>query len=70
MNRGMTDEERVAVRIGNLLADQRLNLDRVGLYLSRIEPSSNYRRLMIVAEAADEEWEIQNGRHNTLQHKG
>lgn len=66
MNRGMTDEEKVAVRIGNLLADQRLNLDRVGLYLARQDPSSNYRRLMIVAESADEEWEIANGRHNRL----
>ena len=66
MNRGMTDEEKVAVRIGNLLADQRLNLDRIGMYLARTEPSSNYRRLMIVAESADEEWEITNGRHNGL----
>lgn len=62
----MNDEEKVAVSIANLLADHRLNLDRVGLYVSRLDPSTSYRRLMIVAEAADEEWESRNGRHNGL----
>jgi hypothetical protein len=62
----MNDEEKVAVNMTNLLADHRLNLDRVGLYVARIEPSTNYRRLMIVAEAADEEWESRNGIHNRL----
>jgi hypothetical protein len=63
---GKTDEEKAAIKIGDILADQRLNLDRIGIYLARIDPSSNYRRLMIVAESADEEWEIVNGRHNGL----
>ncbi len=62
----MTDEERVAVKIANLLSDHRLNLDRVGLYVARLDPSSSYRRIMIVAEAADEEWEERNGRHHRL----
>lgn len=66
MTRGMTDEERTAVRIAQLLSDHRLNLDRVGLYVARLEPSSSYRRVMIVAEAADQEWEERNGRHNGL----
>jgi hypothetical protein len=66
MSRGMSDEERVAVRISDLLADQRLNLDRIGSYVARTEPSTNYRRLMVVAEAADQEWEERNGRHNGL----
>jgi acetolactate synthase small subunit len=66
MAKGMSDEERVAKRITDLLADQRLNLDRIGMYVARIEPSSNYRRVMIVAESADEEWEQVNGRHNRL----
>jgi hypothetical protein len=62
----MTDEERTAVKLANLLSDHRLNLDKVGTYLARLDPSSSYRRVMIVAEAADEEWEIVNGRHNGL----
>ena len=62
----MTDEEKVAVKIGNLLADQRLNLDRIGSYVARTEPSTNYRRLMVVAESADQEWEERHGRHNGL----
>jgi hypothetical protein len=64
MSKGMTDEEKIAVKITDLLADQRLNLDRIGMYVARIEPSSNYRRIMIVAESADEEWELRNGRDN------
>lgn len=60
----MSDEERVAIRLADLLADHRLNLDRVGTYLARLEPSSNHRRLMIVAEATDEEWEVINVRRN------
>lgn len=66
MTRGMTDEERVAVKIGDLLADQRLNLDRIGMYVARTEPSSNYRRLMVIADSADQEWEERNGRHDRL----
>lgn len=66
MTRGMTDEEKVAVKIGDLLADQRLNLDRIGMYVARTEPSSNYRRLMVIADSADQEWEERNGRHNRL----
>ncbi len=62
----MSDEEKVAVKITGLLSDHRLNLDRVGLYVAREEPSSNYRRLMIVAEAADEEWESRYGRHDRV----
>jgi hypothetical protein len=63
MAKGKTDEERVAVKIGDLLSDQRLDLDRVGVYVARAEPSSNYRRLAIIAQSADEEWETQNGRN-------
>jgi hypothetical protein len=62
----MSDEEKTAVKISDLLSDHRMNLDRVGIYVARLEPSSSYRRLMIVAEAADEEWEERNGRHNRL----
>lgn len=57
----MSDEEKVAVSMTNLLADHRLNLDRIGLYVARLDPSTSYRRLMIVAEAADEEWESRYG---------
>lgn len=62
----MSDEERVAVKISDLIADQRLNLDRIGMYVARTEPSSNYRRLMVIADSADQEWEERNGRHNGL----
>lgn len=70
MNRGKTDEEKVAIKITNLLSDLRLNLDRVGIYLARTEPSTNYKRLLVVAESADEEWNNRNGKHNRIWNEG
>jgi hypothetical protein len=66
MAKGKTNEEKVAVKIGDLLSDQRLDLDRVGVYVARTEPSSNYRRLSVIAQSADEEWETVNAKHYGL----
>lgn len=54
----MTDEEKVAVKMAGILSDLRLDLDRVGVYLARLEPSVSYRRLQIMAEAAQAEKEL------------
>ncbi|NDB62184.1 hypothetical protein EB001_27660 [bacterium] len=47
-----TKEERVAVRIGDLLSDFRLDLDKVGEYMATSNPYTIYRRFEEVAEAA------------------
>lgn len=53
--RGMTKNEKTAVKIAELLNDVTLDLDQVGQYLGRLAPTISYNRLMIIAEAA--EWE-------------
>lgn len=54
---GMTDEEKVALKIAGIISDLRLDLDRVGIYLARLKPSIPYRRLQIIAESAEQERE-------------
>lgn len=51
----MTDEEKAALKIAGILSDLRLDLDRVGIYLARLRPSTPYRRLQIVIESAEQE---------------
>jgi len=53
----MTDEEKVAVKIAGLLSDLRLDIERVGIYIARMRPTTAYRRLEIMTESAQEEKE-------------
>lgn len=53
--RGMSKNEKTAVKIAELLNDVTLDLDQVGQYLGRLAPTISYNRLMIIAESA--EWE-------------
>lgn len=48
----ITKEERVAVRIGELLSDFRLDLESLGYYIARANPYVIYRRFENVAESA------------------
>jgi homoserine acetyltransferase len=57
MPRRMTDEERVAIKLGNILSDLRVDLDLVGQYLARISPTVVYNRLLAVTESATYEKE-------------
>lgn len=54
-------EEKVAVKIGDLLDSLTLDLDQVGLFLAR-DNNITYNRLMIIAEAAEFEKEIEYGK--------
>ena len=47
-----TKEERVAMRIGDLLSDFKLDLDKVGEYIAKSNAYTVYRRFEEVAEAA------------------
>lgn len=55
--RGMTDEEKVAIKIAGLISDLRLDIERVGTYIGRMRPSTAFRRLEILTETAQEEKE-------------
>ena len=56
----LTEEERVAKKLGDLLSDLRLDLDRVGVYFAQMSPTVTYNRLIIMAEAAEAEKENYN----------
>lgn len=57
-----TDEEKVAIKMSKLLSDITLNLDDIGKYYARLEPSYHINRLYVVAGAAEEEKERASGR--------
>lgn len=52
MAKRQTKEENVAVKIGDLISDLRLDLDQVGIYIARHKPMVNYRRLQEIADSA------------------
>ena len=52
MAKRQTKEENVAVKIGDLISDLRLDLDQVGIYIARHKPTVNYRRLQEIADSA------------------
>ena len=55
----ITKEEKVAVQLTNILADLRLDLDMVGVYLVRLSPNVIYNRLITLADSAEAEKEDQ-----------
>lgn len=66
IRRRTSTEEQVATRIGDLIDKVSLDLDQIGIYLAR-DNNITYNRLMVIAEAAEFEKEIQSGKQfNTL----
>jgi hypothetical protein len=57
MTKKMTDEEKVAVRLGKVISDLTLDIEAVGKYLAINVPSVSYNRLIVIAEAAEAEKE-------------
>jgi hypothetical protein len=53
----LTNEQKIAVKLTNLLDSVSLDLDRVGIEIARLRPSTFYNRLILVAEAAVDEKE-------------
>lgn len=62
MKKRITPEERVAVKIANLVNDVTIDLDKVGYYLANAMPTISYNRLVLLTEAAVEEKEYSYGR--------
>jgi hypothetical protein len=63
-----SEAEKVAEQLANIVKDSTLDLDQVGIYLSRIRPSYLYKRLTIIVESAEAESENEFDRisHNPL----
>lgn len=53
----MTEEEKVAEKISNLLSDLRLDLEKVGVAISELAPWVIVNRIALMAEIAKEEKE-------------
>ena len=60
----ITEEEKVAKQLTNILSDVRIDLDMVGKYLVQISPNVIYNRLIVIADAAEMEKEEQFSHYN------
>jgi hypothetical protein len=48
----ITEEEKAAKKIAELVCDLRLDIEQVGIYLAQLTPFVAYNRIQEVAEAA------------------
>lgn len=64
----LTKEQKVATKLAELLDSVSLDLDRVGIEVARLRPSTSYNRLILVAESAvfEQEKEVSTNGHNYL----
>lgn len=46
----ISDEEKVAKRIGDLVSDLRLDLDYVAFYIKQISPNVSINRILLMAD--------------------
>ena len=54
ISRRITDEEKIANKMGNIIADLRVDLELVGEYIAKSQPYVVYNRLQVIAESAKE----------------
>ena len=66
ISRRITDEEKIANKMGNIIADLRVDLELVGEYLAKSQPYVVYNRLQVIAESAKETKEGTNYAYNNL----
>lgn len=63
MRRTPTREQKIAVKIADLLSAVDVNLDDVGFYLANLPSNIHYNRMIMMAESAVAEKEKQNVRN-------
>ena len=61
MRKVITDSERVAKTLGNLVSDLRLDLELVAMYLYQISPNVTVNRILLMADLLRDEKE---NKHN------
>jgi hypothetical protein len=66
ISRRITEEEKVAVKLGNMVSDLRVDLELVGEYLAKSQPYVVYNRFQTIAESAKETKEGTNYAYNNL----
>jgi len=62
MAKRMTEEEKIAKKLSEIVSDLRLDLELIGSYLAGIAPTVSYNRLQVIAESAEHEKERMNDR--------
>jgi len=66
ISRLVTEEEKVANKIGTMVSDLRVDLELVGEYLAKSQPYVVYNRLQVIAESAKETKEGTNYANNNI----
>jgi len=61
MRKRMTDEERVAKRMSDLISDLRLDLEMISLYITQLSPNVTINRILLMADFIKDEKE---NKHN------
>jgi hypothetical protein len=64
----ISKEEKIALKLSDIVNDYTLNLDEVGRYFYRVAPRVSYNRIIDIVEVAEMERENQDVRnhHNPL----
>ena len=64
----ISKEEKIALKLSDIVNDYTLNLDEVGRHFFRVAPRVSYNRILDIVEVAELEKEATNDRnhHNPL----
>ena len=64
----ISKEEKIALKLSDIVNDYTLNLDEVGRYFYRVAPKVSYNRILDIVDVAEMERENTNVRnhHNPL----
>jgi cell division protein FtsL len=64
----ISKEEKIALKLSDIVNDYTLNLDEVGRHFYRVAPMVSYNRILDIVDVAEMERENQNVRnhHNPL----
>lgn len=64
----ISKEEKIALKLSDIVNDYTLNLDEVGKYFYRVAPRVSYNRILDIVDVAEMERENQDVRnhHNPL----
>ena len=64
----ISKEEKIAIKMSDIVNDYTLNLDEVGKHFFRVAPKVSYNRVVEIVEIAEQEREATNDRnhHNPL----
>ena len=63
MRKIMTNEEKVAKTLSNLVSDLRLDLEMLAMYLHQINPNVTINRILLMADLLKDEKENKHNDH-------